>query len=82
MTLTASPQLTATETPLASETPYVCVVCCVCGSQTPIVVEVIAEAPDLSPIAEELKPIFYVLVGIFAMLGGSLILGVYNSIKK
>jgi hypothetical protein len=46
------------------------------------VVEVIAEAPDFSPIAQELKLIFYVLVGIFAMLGGSLILGVYNTIKK
>lgn len=91
VTLTASP---ATETPLASETPYVCVVCgCPCGSQTPIVVEVIVEALDhdemawaigegVSGLEDELKPIFYVLVGIFAMLGGGLILGVYNTIKK
>ena len=36
----------------------------------------------VSGLEDELKPIFYVLVGIFAMLGGGLILGVYNTIKK
>lgn len=78
VTSTATPTEAPTET--ASATPYVCVVCCICGTQTPIVVNV--DAPDFSPIADTLKPIFYVLIGIFAMLGGSLILGVYNSIKK
>jgi hypothetical protein len=46
------------------------------------VVEVNLEATDLSPIAEELEPIFYVMVGIFAMLGGNLILGGYNTFFK
>ncbi len=30
----------------------------------------------------ELQPLFYVAIGIFAMLGGNLILGVYNTFFK
>ena len=33
-------------------------------------------------LADALKPIFYVAVGIFAMLGGNLILGAYNTFFK
>lgn len=83
VTSTAQLATAPTEIPptaTASATPYVCVVCCICGTQTPIVVNV--EAPDFSPITEEMKPIFYALVAIFVALGGNLILGVYNSLKK